>query len=338
MKAALFTAPFEIAVREVPDPVIEPHEVLIQVAACGICGTDLKIESGGYDALYPVIAGHELSGTLLEVGADVTHLKAGDSVAVNPNTPCRRCRYCYRGLFHLCTSPTACGVTYDGGFAQLCKVSAQLALPVSDALPLNLWAMMEPVSCCLHGIDVAGIVPGDSVVILGAGSIGNILAQLARNSGAARVIVSEPREEKRELALAMAADDALDPLALGDGLTEAVHDLTCGGADVVIEAAGIPATALSAISLARRGGTVLFFGVCPQDLEVPVQPYAIFHHELSIKGAYTNPLTDTRAIAMLESGRVQVAPLISHRYTLDQVADGLKAVRAGETVKAQVIP
>jgi len=115
MKAAMFQAPYTITVEDVPMPQIGPDEVLIDVEACGICGTDLKIEEGGYDAVYPVIAGHEFSGTVTEVGAGVDHLRPGDTVAVNPNTPCRRCDYCYRGQFHLCGSMTACGVTYSGG-------------------------------------------------------------------------------------------------------------------------------------------------------------------------------------------------------------------------------
>ena len=300
MKAAVFQAPSQIVVEEVPDPQVGPDEALIRVAACGICGTDLHIEHGGFDAVYPVIAGHEFSGTIVEVGRVVTHLRPGDRVAVNPNTPCRLCRHCRRGRFHLCLDMTACGVTYNGGFAELCKVAAPLALPVSDALPLEQWAMMEPVSCCVHGIDMAGIVPGDRVVILGGGSIGLVLLQLARHAGAAQVIVSEPQEAKRALALQLGADDTLDPAALGEDFTEALRDMTDGGADVVIEAAGMAATARAATALACRGGTVLFFGVCPEDLEVSVRPYEVFHDELTLRGPFTNPLTDTRALQMLD--------------------------------------
>jgi len=338
MKAAVFTAPFEIEVRDVPEPKIGPPEVLIQVEACGICGTDLKIEEGGYYAAYPLIPGHELSGTLVEVGSEVTDLKPGDRVTVNPNTPCRRCSFCYRGQFHLCEAGTACGVTYDGGFAEFCKVSGHIALPVGDELPLRLWAMMEPVSCCLHGIDLAGIRPGDSVVILGGGSIGLILMQIARYAGATKLIISEPKPEKRRLAMQLGADTVVDPLELGEGFTTAVRDITDGGADVVIEAAGLAATAAAGMPLVRRGGTLLLFGVCPQDLEVPIRPYDVFHNEITIKGAFTNPLTDTRALELLRSRRVDVAPLLTNIFALDDIQEGLAAVRRGDTVKAQVAP
>ncbi len=340
MKAAVFQGPSDIAVRDVPVPRITENEVLVDVRACGICGTDLRIEEGQFDARYPVIAGHEFCGEVVEAGAEVTHLQVGDMVAVNPNTPCRRCPYCYRGLFHLCDSMTACGVTYDGGFAQLCKVSSELALPVPDGdqASAEKWAMMEPVSCCLHGIDVAGVRPGDSVVILGGGSIGLLLCQIARHAGATTLIVSEPTEAKRELALACGADEVLDPVALGDGFARAVRDLTGGGADVVIEAAGLAVTAQAALPLVRKGGTLLYFGVCPRELEVPIRPFDIYHYEITIKGTFTNPLTDSRALELLASGRVQVESLITHRFGLDEIQAGLDAGRSGQTVKAIVVP
>ncbi len=338
MKAAVFEAPGKIAVRDLPMPEVGPGDVLIEVEACGICGTDLRIQDGEFSASYPVVAGHELSGRIVEVGSEVAHLAPGGWAAVNPNASCRHCDYCYRGHFHLCDGMTACGVTYDGGFAEYCKVAAELALPVSDALPLEQWAMMEPVSCCLHGIDAAGIQPGARVVVLGGGSIGLILMQLARRAGAAQVVLSEPKAPKRTLADRLGADAVLDPHAAGEGLTAAVRDMTRGGADVVIEAAGLPATATAAIPLARKGGTVLFFGVCPPDFELPVRPYDVYHYEVTIKGSFTNPLTDTRAIQLLASGGVQVEPLITHRFPLAEVEAGLDAVRKGETVKALVRP
>lgn len=339
MLAGVFQGPNDVVVREVPDPIPGQDEVLIRVTACGICGTDLRVEEGQYHARYPLIPGHEFCGEIVAVGAEAGDFAVGQHVSVNPNNPCRRCAYCRRGKFHLCESSTACGVTYDGGFAELCKVAGHLVLrlPESD-LPLEHWALMEPTSCCLHGIDVAGILPGDSVVILGGGSIGLILLQLARFSGASRLIVSEPSDAKRALALQLGADDVLDPVALGEDLPRAVCDLTSGGADIVIEAAGLSATASAAVGLVRRGGTVLFFGVCPPDLRIPLSPHDVFHNELTIRGTYTNPLTDSRALSLLGSGRVQVGSLITHRFPLRELPAGLAAVRRGETVKALVIP
>ncbi|MBI2299350.1 MAG: zinc-dependent alcohol dehydrogenase family protein [Armatimonadetes bacterium] len=338
MQAAVFHAPRDVRVDEVPQPAIGLADVLVRVAACGICGTDLRIEAGEYDAVYPVIPGHEFAGVVEDVGPDAGGLRPGQWVVVNPNCPCRRCRYCSQGRFNLCEAMTACGVTYNGGFAEWCRVAGQLALPVSQAIPLEHWALMEPVSCCLHGIDVAGVRPGDRVAILGGGSIGLILLQLARLASASQLIVTEPRAEKRALAEQLGADTALDPAALGGWLAAAVRELTEGGADVVIEAAGLPATAELALELPCKGGTVLFFGVCAKELALPLRPNWVYHNEISIRGTFTNPLTDTRAIGLLTSGRVRVGPLITHRFSLADIREGLGAVRRGETVKAVVVP
>jgi threonine dehydrogenase-like Zn-dependent dehydrogenase len=194
--------------------------------------------------------------------------------------------------------------------------------------------MMEPVSCCLHGIDLADVRPGDEVILLGGGSIGLILLQLARAAGAAFAAVSEPRPEKRALAQTLGAEVAAPP----EEIAEVAASLPGGGAQVVIECVGRAAAARQALDLARPGGTVLFFGVSPPEEEIAVKPFEVFHHELTIRGCYTNPFTDTRSLALLSSGRVLVEPLLSHTYPVAQVAEGLAAVRRGETVKAQVVP
>jgi 2-desacetyl-2-hydroxyethyl bacteriochlorophyllide A dehydrogenase len=338
MKAAVVHHPGRVTTETVELALCGPTDVVIRVKACGICGTDLRIEAGEFLAVYPVTPGHEFSGTVVEVGAQVRHVRAGQPVAVNPNLPCRQCAYCRRGKVHLCENPTACGVNFAGGFAEYCKVPAELAVPLPEGLPMELAAMMEPVSCCLHGMDLAGVVPGDQVVVLGGGSIGLIMLQLARVAGAARVVVSEPLEAKRTLAHELGAWATVDPSVAPEALGETVEELMPGGADVVIEAAGVPATSAAALALARRGGTVLFFGVNSKELELPLSPYDVYHRELTIRGAFTNPLTDTRALALLAAGRLRVAPLITHRFPLAQVREGLDAVRAGETVKALVLP
>jgi 2-desacetyl-2-hydroxyethyl bacteriochlorophyllide A dehydrogenase len=338
MRAAVVHEPGRVSVDAVEMPTCGSTDVVIRVKACGICGTDLRIEAGEFLAVYPVTPGHEFSGTVVEVGSQVKHVRPGEPVAVNPNLPCRQCAYCRRGKVHLCEHPTACGVNFAGGFAQYCRVPAELAVRVPDGLTMELAAMMEPVSCCLHGMDLAGVVPGDQVVVLGGGSIGLIMLQLARVAGAAQVLVSEPQAAKRALAHELGACATVDPTAGPEALREGVEEHMPGGADVVIEAAGVAATSEAALAPARRGGTVLFFGVNAKQLELPLSPYDVYHRELTIRGAFTNPLTDTRALALLAAGRLRVAPLISHRFPLAEVREGLAAVRAGETVKALVLP
>jgi len=190
------------------------------------------------------------------------------------------------------------------------------------------------VSCCLHGMDLAGVKPGDDVILLGGGSIGLILLQLAQAAGAAYTAISEPRAEKRALALELGADEAVGP----DEVGELAKQLPGGGPAVVIECAGAIPAAQQALELVRPGGTVMLFGVCPPDETIDLEPYDVFHREITIRGCYTNPFTDTRALALLESGRVLVEPLLSHAFPIDKVAEGVEAVRQGATVKAQVVP
>ncbi len=340
MKAALFHADGTIVVSEVPDPEPGPGEVLVKVAACGVCGTDLRIQSGEFLAKeYPLIAGHELSGHIVAVGEGVRHLREGQLVAVNPNSSCGHCYWCLRGRPHLCPEMQSIGVTKPGGFAELVAVPANQTLPIPQDFPPEAAAMMEPTSCCLHGIDLSGIRPGDPTLILGGGSIGLILLQLAKHAGAAPVVVSEPQKHKRELATALGADATIDPSGLAlDELKAKVDELTDGGPQVVIEASGHASAAEVAIPLVRRGGTVLFFGVQSPDLRLPLSPFDVYHNEINIIGAFTNPLTDSRAIQMLVNGRVQVEPLITHRFALQDIATALDSVRRGEPVKAIVLP
>ncbi|MBM3498740.1 MAG: zinc-dependent alcohol dehydrogenase family protein [Armatimonadetes bacterium] len=334
MLQAVFAAPHRIVVEEAPIPDPAPGEALVRVAACGICGTDLKINEGHYLGALPIVPGHEFAGVVEALGDGVTRVAVGDLVAINPNLPCRRCAFCRTGKPHLCTASQAVGVTRPGGFAEYCCVPAELLVPVPGDLPLAQAAMMEPVSCCLHGIDVAGVKPGDSVILLGGGSIGLILLQLSRAAGASFAAVSEPRTEKRKLALTLGAEEAVAP----EEIASVAQALPGGGAEIAIECAGVTAAARQALSLVRPGGTVLLFGVCPPGETVALEPYEVFHRELTVRGCYTNPFTDTRALSLLESGQVLVEPLISHVYSIEQVEEGIAAVRAGETVKAQVRP
>lgn len=336
MIAGVCDAPGSFEVREVDDPSPAPGEVLIDVAACGICGTDLHTLDGTYHADYPAIPGHELTGTVAALGDGVTHLEVGTRVAVNPNLPCRHCRQCRRGRPHLCDNPQAVGVTRAGGFAEKCAFPAELAVRLPDALPLVEAALMEPTSCCLHGLEVARPSPGDRVIILGGGTVGLLLLQLARLCGAARVVVSELVPSKRQLAEELGADASVDPTAHDDPV-QALFDATGGPADLVIEAAGAEATASIALDLVAPGGIVLFFGVCEEEVEVPVSPRRVFREELRIVGSYTNPFTDERVIDLLASGKIETGALISDRFPLQDAPSALDRAREVDSVKVMLV-
>lgn len=338
MRAAVIVEPHVLEITEVAQPSPAPGEVVVEVRACGICGTDIHILRGEYWGSYPRIPGHELSGVVTAVGAGVEHVREGMPVALNPNLPCRHCAQCLVGRPHLCEYNEAVGVSRDGGFAQLCAVPAELVVPLPEEVSYAQAALAEPLSCCIHGIDQAGIKTGDTVVILGGGSVGMMMTQLARLSGATGIIVSEPVAERRELVRSFGATAVIDPEKASDDLRKEVEEHTAGGADVIIEAAGLEATAQQAVGLARPGGTVLLFGVCPPQTKIHINPYDIFMHEITIKGSYINPSTLTRALALIASKAVTLDPLISHTLPLKGLLQGIKLMETGEAFKVIIDP
>ncbi|MHB0999306.1 MAG: zinc-dependent alcohol dehydrogenase family protein [Armatimonadota bacterium] len=336
MKAVVLHGPNKISVEDIPVPQVGENDVLVKVHACGICGTDVHIMHGTHIVKFPVIPGHEFSGEIVETGKNVTGLKIGDRVTVDPNIVDNTCYFCRRGAINLCENLSAIGVNYNGGFAEYCKVPAVQAYKIPDTLSLDEAVMAEPLACCLHGIRRANILPGDSVVILGAGSIGLLLIQLARISGASPIIVSEPDEQNRRMAAKLGADIQLNPFEQ-DVLSE-VMALTGVGADVVIESAGKVETAQLAIKIARRGGKVLQFGVVSPDKLAQISPYDVYYKELTVSGSFVNPFTHSRAVKLLETRQVEVMPLVTHRFPLDDAAKAMELAQGKEAIKILLVP
>ena len=335
MKAAQYITPGRLEIISFDLRPLQEDEVLVDVESCGICGTDLHIVEGTSRSTPPVILGHEYAGSIVEMGNKVRGHAIGNRVAVDPNIPCGECYYCRRGLVHLCASLRALGVDINGGMAEYCIVPARQLFPLENLSPA-ISPFVEPLSCAVHGIDRAGIRPGDSVVILGGGPVGQLILQLARNSGAAFVGLVEPVREKRTLGERLGADLTLDP-AQSD-FREALRTELPEGADVVIECAGRTDTSSLALDLARRGGTVEFFGVCPIGATIPLEPNKVYFKELTIVGSYVNPHTFSRAIALLRSGTVRVDEFPVSRFSLDQVGEAFRSHREGLTLKSIIVP
>lgn len=334
MKAAVFYSPGDLRIEERADPQASAGQVLLRVAACGICGTDRHIYHGEFATMPPVILGHEYAGQVIDVGEGVADLKPGDYVAIDPNMPCGICRPCRRGKVHLCENLRALGVDQDGGFAQYCVAPQTQCYRLPDSVSPLEGAMTEPLACCLHGIDQANIQAGDTVAVIGGGAIGQMLMQLARQRGAARLVLSDPIASRREMALALGADAVVDPLCED---AAAPGGVLAGGADVVIEAVGSTVTTAQAVEWATPGGTVLWFGVTPPKQTVTIEPNLIFRKELNLRGARINPFTHSRALAMLASGQVQVKPLITRTVSLDDLPRVLREP-PGQDIKTVVIP
>jgi len=336
MKVALYEGPHTLRVTSKPTPRPKEEEVLVRVEACGVCGTDVHIVEGASRSTPPVVLGHEYVGVIEELGRQVSSLERGQRVAVDPNISCGRCYYCRRGLVHLCTNLKALGVDIDGGMAEYCIVPEGQAYPLPEEMSPKMGVFVEPVSCAIHGIDKANIRAGDTIVILGGGTIGLIMLQLAKHAGAARTVVLEPLEQKRILALDLGASLALDPEA--QDVKSAVLDFTRVGADSVIECVGKPETMELSLQLARRGGTVEFFGVCPIGSRIAVEPNEVYFKELTIVGSYVNPHTFSRSIEVLRSRAVRVDLFPVADFALDDVQEALMRQREGKTFKSIIRP
>lgn len=336
MKVALFEKPHQLSVTHKELRKLNGDEVLVKVTACGVCGTDLHIVEGSSRSSPPVVLGHEYAGIVADAGKESRGFSVGDHVAVDPNISCGTCFYCRRGEVHLCARLRALGVDIDGGMAEFCIVPSSQLYHLPNTMAPEDAAFIEPLSCIVHGIDRAQIRTGDTVVILGGGTVGLLLLQLATISGASRVIIVEPIEWKRTIATRVGAHVALDPNAVD--VFESVRDLTGEGADVVIECAGRPETVALSLKLARRGGTVEWFGVCPLGETVPMEPNNVYFKELTIVGSYVNPHTFNRSIALIAAKKINFKDFVIHKFPLDGVHEALRALAEGKTIKSLIVP
>jgi len=337
MRAVRLRTVNTVTVEDVAEPTAGPGEVLVRVTAAGICGSDRHILSGEYPSAPPVTLGHEVEGTVVRAGSG-SSLPVGARVAIDPNISCLGCRYCRTGLFSHCTQLHAIGVDRDGGLAEMVSVPERQAYVLPAALPSGFGALCEPLACCLRAMDHAEVKPGYSVLVLGGGVIGQLLAQLARIAGA-RVFLATRQREKRELAETLGASASVDPTAAD--LVQAVagpSGLAPGGVDVAFEAAGVAETLARAVAVVRRAGTVVVVGAAPKSAEVGLSPFDIFERELRVLGSHLNPLTHARAIDLAASGQLDLAPLITKTVGLAEAPAVLMSAPQRGEIRVHVIP
>ena len=337
MKASRFLGNKTFAVTDLPTPHAGPGELVLRNQVCGVCGTDVHIyhgEPGSADVNPPVVLGHEYSGEVVEVGEGVTGFAVGDHVTVDPNIYCGHCAYCQNGKKQLCPSMEAIGVTRDGGFAQYSLIPAAQAFKLEPTVPWEAAAMAEPLACCLHGIDLAGIQVGDKVCVVGGGAIGLLMVQLAKLSGASQIVLSEPNEKRRQVGLQLGANAAIDPTR--PDAQEAFAQVLDGGANVVIECVGNVPAVKSAFQFAGKGATVLLFSVPKVDATFDLPLFDVYKKELTIKGSFVNPDTHARAVALINSGKVDFGPIITHRFTLDQLPEAIAMQMSDASIKVVV--
>ena len=334
MQAVVFTAPETVTVQQVPDPSCMPDEVVVKVAASGLCGTDLHIYHDEYMSDFPVIPGHEFGGVIVETGKEVTDFKIGDRVAADPNLYCGHCYFCRNEQANHCLNWQGVGITRPGSFAEYVAVPARATYSVPDNLTDAQAAFIEPVSCVVHALKRLRIWPGDEVLIFGAGPMGLLLVQAFRHSGASQVVVVEKQPDRLTLARRLGVTAAI---AAGPD-QEALRDLAPYGFAIVVDATGVPAVIEQAFAYLKPRGQFLQFGVTPRDATVRLSPYDIFHRDWTIIGSFALCYTFQPAIAWLANGVVDVMPLISHNLPLSDFPRALASFADGKTLKVQLWP
>jgi len=327
MKSIKILTPNLCELGKIDKPQPSEHEVLIQVMASGICGTDIHIFRGEYMGDYPVIPGHEFSGVIEEIGSAVTRFSVGDRVAVEPNIACDNCYHCLNNRHNFCLNWQGIGVTRPGGMEQYVCVPEKAVFNIGK-IPFEQGAFMEPLSCVLHGLQRLNASISDKVAILGAGPIGILLLQCIRCQGAATVWVVEKNKFRASFAKDMGADTCYTNL----------DELPKDYFDVVIDATGSIPVMNKTIDFVRYGGKVLLFGVPPIKQAMSLEAFPIFRKGLTILSSFTSLRNSFQALALIENGRIDLSKLISHRLPLEQFQQGVEIIEEGrEEVKKVII-
>ena len=330
MIAAVVERPGKVGIERVDDPAPGPREVLIEVAACGICGTDLHILEGESPlARYPIIPGHEFCGEVVAVGAGVEHPGVGDFVAVDPNLPCGHCRFCQAGRDNLCANYEAIGVTKAGACAELVTAPAPNAFVLPADLPRSWGTLVEPLSCAVHGFDRLAAKLADRYLIYGAGTMGLLMAQLARRAGAVAVDVVDVQPRRLAVAERLGADRAA---------TSADELDRPGGWEVVIDATGAVVAIEDGLRRVARGGTFLMFGVTPAEATAEFSPFRVYNEEVTVVGSMAVLHSFERARDLLVAGAIDAEAMITHSMGLESYEAAVAAFRGGTGLKIQVTP
>ena len=334
MQAVRIEAPGKARLVEAAEPIPGPGELLIEVAAAGICGTDLHIYHGEYEGTYPVIPGHEFSGRVAAVGQGVKRYRPGDRVTADPNIPCNHCPACQRNEPNQCHDLAAIGVTQDGAFARYVLAPEGNVFPIGD-LSFAAAALVEPLACVVWGLKRVQVQPGDAALIFGAGPMGCLMLQAVRGAGAATVVVTDVVPWRLERAAELGATETIP---VDERQAKRLKALAPLGYDLVADATGHPEVLEGAFAYVRPRGKVWVFGVCPPGARATFVPYDVFRKDLSIIGSFAVCRTFQESIALIQSGAVRVEPLISHRLPLERFGEGLElAEGAPERMKVQLI-
>jgi 2-desacetyl-2-hydroxyethyl bacteriochlorophyllide A dehydrogenase len=329
VKAAVITGVGSVEVTTVDDPTPGRREVVVDVAACGLCGTDLHILQGEFAPTLPVVPGHEFAGTIAAIGAHVTEVAVGDRVAVDPSLYCFECHYCRLGKNNLCERWGGIGVTTAGGAAQYAKAPVANCVKLPDDMRLEDAALIEPLSCAVRGYDVLTSQLGAHVLIYGSGTMGLMMLQLAKRVGAASVDIVDLNPERLKTA------ELLGVTATGATPDEFERPY---GWELVIDATGNTKAIQDGLGRVGKGGTFLQFGVSDYAARATIEPYKIYNQEITITGSMAVLHSYERAAELFAAGVLDPEIFISDRLPLDSYAEALGKFAAGEGRKIQVLP
>jgi len=348
MKAAVFDGPEQFTIQDLPDPVAGSRDIVVQVSECGICGSDLHSYLEGAFIAPGQVMGHEFSGPITQVGADVQGLKVGDRVTAVPLSTCGRCPRCLEGAGHLCETGLAASVAYGlpGAFAEYVRVPEAVLGGNVHLIPDNVSyaaaALVEPLAVGLHAAKSANPGPTDTCVVIGLGSIGLNCVQMLKACGAGRVIGIDVSPARLELAKKLGADITIngrekDALATIQEITGVGAYGVGARADIVIEASGVPSLLADAISMTRAGGKLRIAAL--YEGNVPIDANQIVQKEMNVAGTFAYRGEFSQVLQMLSDGRVTAEPLITHTFRLDQITEAFVAQLAKDSsIKVQIAP
>ncbi|MFK3676722.1 NAD(P)-dependent alcohol dehydrogenase [Microbacterium sp. NPDC090218] len=331
MRASVLVRAGELTVETRPVPVPLADQVIVQVNAVGICGSDVHYfhegRIGDFVVEGPLVLGHEAGGTIVAVGAGIADSRLGERVSIEPQRPCRVCEFCRSGRYNLCpliefyaTPPI------DGAFAEYVAIQGDFAYAVPDSVSADAAALMEPLSVAIAAVQKAGVRPGSRVLITGAGPIGIVTAQTARAFGATEIVISDPMAERREVALRFGATEAVDPAAgpLGTGY------------DAFVDASGSPVAVKQGISALKSGGVAVLVGMGADEIALPVS--TIQNRELIVTGIFRYANTWPTAIELVASGAVDLDALVTGTFGIAEVREALDSASHPSTLKSIVRP
>ena len=348
MKALVFTDSGKSSVADLKEPAINDFELLVQVKACAVCGTDIKLDKGSSakltrhgikNMLFPRVTGHEIAGIIADKGKQVKGFEIGERVNITPVVPCLECIYCKTGHFEMCDNKVIFGFDIDGGFAQYLKIpeiaiKADCVNKFSAKLSFEEATFAEPLAVVLNSQERSKVKSGDSILIIGAGPIGILQVQIARYNNASKIIVAEIFEERLNFAKIFKPDALIN--SKNENINDAVLNLTDGeGVDSVMICASDKNIFAQSLKVTRKLGTVNYFAGMPKDDSIIALDANLIHYnELTITGTSdSTPRQSKKAIELLSNGKVKVDNLITHKYSLENYFEGLKTAKSGTAMK-----